>query len=239
MSIHGLTIDYGPYGWLEDYNPDWTPNTTDARTKRYKFGNQAKIGQWNYARLLEAISPLMVEPNLLYETMDLYESSIHKYNNSMWVEKLGLGEFMQGDEELVTELNSILQSVETDMTIFFRLLSTIPEPDIGHLKFAFYNEENIPVGEWNTWLNKWWSRVSGQPDQGKMKLANPKFVLRNWMAQLAIDAAERDDYSIANELYELLKFPYDEQPEHENKWFQKRPEWARHRVGCSMLSCSS
>tara|TARA_B100000945_G_C20400073_1_gene606845 strand:+ start:471 stop:1991 length:1521 start_codon:yes stop_codon:yes gene_type:complete len=239
MSIHGLTIDYGPYGWLEDYNPDWTPNTTDARTKRYKFGNQAKIGQWNYARLLEAISPLMVEPNLLYETMDLYESSIHKYNNSMWVEKLGLGEFMQGDEELVTELSSILQSVETDMTIFFRLMSTIREPEIDHLKFAFYDEENIPEDEWNTWLNKWWSRVGGQPDQGKMKLANPKYVLRNWMAQLAIDAAEMDDYSIANELYELLKFPYDEQPEHENKWFQKRPEWARHRVGCSMLSCSS
>ena len=100
-------------------------------------------------------------------------------------------------------------------------------------------DRNIPEDEWNAWLKKWWSRVGGQPDQEKMKLANPKYVLRNWMAQLAIDAAEMDDYSIANELYELLKFPYDEQPEHENKWFQKRPEWARHRVGCSMLSCSS
>ena len=68
---------------------------------------------------------------------------------------------------------------------------------------------------------------------------NPKYVLRNWMAQLAIDAAEKDDYSVAEALYELLKHPYDEQPQHEEKWFQKRPEWARHRVGCSMLSCSS
>ena len=72
-----------------------------------------------------------------------------------------------------------------------------------------------------------------------MKLANPKYVLRNWMAQLAIDAAEKEDFSIAIELYELLKKPYSEQSEYEEKWFIKRPEWARHRVGCSMLSCSS
>ena len=72
-----------------------------------------------------------------------------------------------------------------------------------------------------------------------MKLSNPKYVLRNWMAQLAIDAAEKGDYSVAIELHELLKLPYDEQPDYEEKWFQKRPEWARERVGCSMLSCSS
>ena len=72
-----------------------------------------------------------------------------------------------------------------------------------------------------------------------MRLANPKYVLRNWMAQLAIDAADKEDYSVAKELHEMLKAPYDEQPEHEDEWYQKRPEWARHRVGCSMLSCSS
>ena len=239
MSIHGLTIDYGPYGWLEDYDPDWTPNTTDARTKRYRFGHQARIGKWNYARLLEAISPLMSDPEMLYDALEFYDSSFQRHNDSMWAEKLGIAELVPGDEELVTDLTTMLQSVETDMTIFFRLLSSISEPDVSHLEFAFYDPASIPVDEFNDWLGRWWTRAGGKPDQGRMKLANPKYVLRNWMAQLAIDAAEKDDYSVANELYELLKSPYEEQPEFEGEWFQKRPEWARHRVGCSMLSCSS
>ena len=239
MSIHGLTIDYGPYGWLEDYDPDWTPNTTDGRTKRYRFGHQARIGKWNYARLLEAISPLMSDPEMLYDALEFYDSSFQRHNDSMWAEKLGIAELVPGDEELVTDLTTMLQSVETDMTIFFRLLSSISEPDVSHLEHAFYDPASIPVDEFNDWLARWWTRAGGKPDQVRMRLANPKYVLRNWMAQLAIDAAEKDDYSVANELYELLKSPYEEQSESEREWFQKRPEWARHRVGCSMLSCSS
>ena len=239
MSIHGLTIDYGPYGWLEDFDPGWTPNTTDAGSKRYRFGHQAQIGAWNYARLLESISPLMEDEERLYEALNFYYSSYDKHNNEMWADKLGLEKFNSSDEEIVVELTSILQKVETDMTIFFRLLSSIKEPNIKHLKFAFYDEDTIPVNEWNNWLDKWWDRVNCNPNKEKMKSANPKYVLRNWMAQLAIDAAEKEDYSVAIELYELLKNPYDEQNEFEEKWFQKRPEWARNRVGCSMLSCSS
>ena len=239
MSIHGLTIDYGPYGWLEDFNPDWTPNTTDSGRKRYKFGNQAQIGGWNYARLLESMAPLLEQPNKLHKVLDYYYETYQNYNNQMWAEKLGLDVFNTGDDKLITELTALLQSVETDMTIFFRLLSSIKEPEVSHLTYAFYSRENIPKQEWNVWLNKWWSRVKQNPDQEKMKLANPKYVLRNWMAQLAIDAAEGEDYSVAIELYELLRKPYMEQPEYEEKWFKKRPEWARHRVGCSMLSCSS
>ena len=141
------------------------------------------------------------------------------------------------DGELIQELTENLQLVETDMTIFFRLLSSVN--NIEHIRYAFYDEETIPMVEWTNWLEKWWERVDGQPDREIMRTSNPKYVLRNWMAQLAIDAAEKEDYSIAQELYELLKQPYAEQPEHDEEWFQKRPEWARHRVGCSMLSCSS
>ena len=239
MSIHGLTIDYGPYGWLEDFNPDWTPNTTDSVSKRYRFGNQDQIAGWNFARLLESVGPLMDEPKKLYEALEFYYDTYQKYNNEMWGDKLGFEKFNTGDEEIVIELTSMLRAVETDMTIFFRLLSTIDEPSIDHLRYAFYDEENIPMDDWNVWLKKWWIRVKGVPDREKMNRANPKYVLRNWMVQLAIDAAEKDDYSVSLELYELLKRPYDEQSKFEDKWFKKRPEWARNRVGCSMLSCSS
>ena len=239
MSIHGLTIDYGPYGWLEDYDLNWTPNTTDAGRKRYRYGNQAQIGAWNFARLLEAIAPLMDEPEKLYQALESYYHAYEKHNNIMWADKLGLAEFKPSDEKLIAELVSLMQKVETDMTIFFRLLSSINKPDIEQLRFAFYDDETIPKDAWNDWLGKWWNRVDCKPMRKKMRAVNPKYVLRNWMAQLAIDGAEKEDYTVANELYQLLKNPYDEQPNYEEKWFQRRPEWARHRVGCSMLSCSS
>ena len=239
MSIHGLTIDYGPYGWVEDFDPDWTPNTTDAGGRRYRFGHQAQIGAWNYARLLDSIAPLMEDPEKLYEALEHYYEAYKKHSSRMWAEKLGLEELVAGDGELVSELTSALQMVETDMTIFFRLLSSVEEPDVGHLRFAFYDEGAIPESEWNDWLGKWWNRAGGNPDREGMRGANPRYVLRNWMAQLAIDAAEKEDYSVAIELHELLKSPYEEQPDYDERWFMKRPEWARHRVGCSMLSCSS
>lgn len=239
MSIHGLTIDYGPYGWLEDYNPNWTPNTTDASTRRYRYGHQAQIGAWNIARLAEAVAPLMDDVESLYSVLEHYENKYIEFQNSNWGKKLGIDDFQEADETLVIELNDLLQKVETDMTIFFRLLSHLGSPTLEGITQAFYDSENIPVEEWNNWLDKWWKRVSGEPNRQAMLDANPKYVLRNWMAQLAIDAAENEDYSVCDELYNLLKNPYDEQPEHDEKWFQKRPEWARHRVGCSMLSCSS
>lgn len=239
MSIHGLTIDYGPYGWLEDYNPNWTPNTTDSSTRRYRYGQQAQIGAWNIARLAEAIAPLMDDVQSLYSVLEHFENKYIQFQNSMWSEKLGIDDFKESDEAMIIELDSILQKVETDMTIFFRMLSHIEKPDIELLSEAFYDSENIPIDEWNEWLSKWWQRVGGKPNRENMLRANPKYVLRNWMAQLAIDAAEKEDYSVCNELYNLLKNPYDEQIEFEQKWFVKRPEWARERVGCSMLSCSS
>lgn len=239
MSIHGLTIDYGPYGWIEDFNLDWTPNTTDSAHKRYRFGNQAEIAGWNFARLLESISPLLEKPKKLNQVLDFYYECYKKHSNDMWAKKLGFEKFIIDDEELITELVRILQMAETDMTIFFRLLSSIEKPDISHLRNAFYSTEEIPENEWEIWLKKWWNRVKGNPDRKKMNDANPKYVLRNWMAQLAIDAAEKEDFTVANELSCMLKNPYSEQPEYEEKWFTKRPEWARHRVGCSMLSCSS
>ena len=239
MSIHGITIDYGPFGWVEDYNPNWTPNTTDSNTKRYTFGNQRLVGEWNFARLLEAVSPLFEEPSNLYRSLEHYRTSFKSHNRAMWGSKLGLGQSAPGDDELVAELVSLLKVVETDMTIFFRSLGAIDGPNPLDMAHAYYNEAALPIDELGLWLGKWWSRVDGDPDRGAMNNANPKYVLRNWMSQLAIEAAEADDYSVAIELQDLLRAPYEEQPSSQDRWYKKRPEWARHKVGCSMLSCSS
>jgi len=239
MSIHGLTIDYGPYGWLEDYNPGWTPNTTDAGRSRYCYGQQPQIGAWNVARLLEAMVPLMDEPELLHDVLESYTVKFARLHNTMWANKLGFQNWIEDDETLVRDLNALLQRVETDMTIFFRLLSSIETPSIELLEDAFYDPLTVPKDAWGEWLLRWWERTGQSPNRQTMLENNPKYVLRNWMAQLAIDAAEEGDFSVAEELHALLKDPYSEQPQFETMWFQKRPEWARHRVGCSMLSCSS
>jgi len=239
MSIHGLTIDYGPYGWLEGFDPTWTPNTTDASTKRYRYGQQAEVGAWNIARLLEAVAHLMEEPMKLNLVLDSYYASYQEHSHKMWSEKLGLGRFEDSDNELISGLSSTLQLIETDMTIFFRLLSTMDKPDAEHLRPAIYNGDGDIPAEWDAWLARWWNRVNGAPERAVMMRANPKYVLRNWMAQMAIDSAENGDFSVAEELHQMLKTPYEEHPTHEEKWFIKRPEWARNRVGCSMLSCSS
>jgi uncharacterized protein YdiU (UPF0061 family) len=235
MSIHGITIDYGPYGWVEGYDYNWTPNTTDVSTRRYRFGNQPMIAGWNIARFLESISLLLNEPQRLQELMEHYNNVLIDKHRKMWCNKLGIDEF---DELLFNDLMELFEQTETDMTIFFRKLANIKEPKIDHIMDCFYESEDLPITIWEDWLVKYLSLVSSDRHE-RMNNVNPKYVLRNWMAQLAIDGADVGDYSLTNELHELLKKPYDEQPEMEDKWFVRRPEWARNRVGCSMLSCSS
>ena len=120
----------------------------------------------------------MEEPKSLYEVLDSYHDSYRGHSSHMWAEKLGLDGFQEGDGDLVTELTSVMQLTETDMTILFRTLSTIQEPESNHLAPAFYKEEEIPQNEWNSWLDRWWDRVDGRPDRESMLSANPKYVLR-------------------------------------------------------------
>ena len=214
-------------------------NTTDAATRRYRYGQQPQIGAWNLARWLESLIPLMDEPRELETVLDHYGEVFNEHHNVMWAEKLGLDQWRDTDQELVMQLNTALQTIEIDMTIFFRLLSSLEGPDPSDLSHAYYEPLGPAEEQISAWLQAWWARVEGEPNRAAMNRANPKYVLRNWMAQLAIDAAEKDDYTVCEHIHTLLKNPYDEQPEMEEEWFQRRPEWARHRVGCSMLSCSS
>ena len=254
MSILGLTIDYGPYGWLENFDPDWTPNTTDAHGKRYRYGHQPQIAMWNLVQLANAIYPLVEEAEPLEEALGVYASVYESSWQNMMAQKLGLHRYVADtDLALVTELLEILQLVETDMTIFYRRLADISNADKLSAQAcatlfadAYYVPTQIDTDYLEriaAWTNKYIERLSGDAiaDSARrtnMNAVNPKYVLRNYLAQLAIDKAEIGDYALTNELLEVLRKPYDEQPEME-RYAAKRPDWARDRAGCSMLSCSS
>ncbi len=250
MSILGLTIDYGPYGWLEDYDLGWTPNTTDSANKRYRYDAQPEIVLWNLLQLANALYPLIEEAALLQEILQEYQKEVQVAYLEMMKSKLGLFENDVDDISLITELEEVLQLSETDMTIFFRLLAKIKKSDtsigLRTIHNAFYQLDEIKESienQWHSWFVSYGKRLKKERKndaerQALMNKVNPKYVLRNYMAQLAIDAADKEDYSLVEELFQLLKKPYDEQPESE-KWFAKRPDWARTKVGCSMLSCSS
>ena len=254
MSILGLTIDYGPYGWLENYDPNWTPNTTDAQGKRYRFGNQPQIAHWNLVRLANAIYPLTEDAPPLEAALGQYVETFQQEYRSTMAAKLGLRAFDPAtDMELFNELLTILQLVETDMTIFYRKLArlsitelALAEDRLTPLLDAYYDPAALTAeyrDRMGNWLDQYGSRVrrDGTSDAERaewMNAVNPKYVLRNYLAQLAIDQAESGDYSLVNDLLQLLRRPYDEQPEQET-FAAKRPDWARQRAGCSMLSCSS
>jgi uncharacterized protein YdiU (UPF0061 family) len=237
MSVLGLTIDYGPYGWLEGYDPAWTPNTTDNETRRYCYGNQPQIGLWNLARLAEALLPLMPKEDL-EAGLELYGTVYQESFSRALAGKLGLAAFDQeGDEELLTELFQVLNGVETDFTLFFRGLAAVREDAlVAPLARAFYAEPPAGhVARLEAWLRRWLARA---PDRARMNAVNPKYVPRNYLAQQAIDALAAGDASVLARLMKVLERPYDEQPEHD-ALAGRRPEWARHKAGCSALSCSS
>ena len=250
MSILGLTIDYGPYGWLEGFDFGWTPNTTDKQHKRYRYGNQPTIGLWNLYQLANALYPLIEEAAPLEKILEGYKSNFEKKSQDMMRAKLGLTSDKETDINIIQSLENNLQATETDMTIFFRTLSSFkkeqPEKGVELIQDAFYTPDTIKgnvLNNWKQWFADYAKRLgdettSADERQQQMNKVNPKYVLRNYMAQLAIDKADKGDTSLLEEMYLLLKEPYSEQPKFEH-WFAKRPEWARHKVGCSMLSCSS
>ena len=250
MSILGLTIDYGPYGWLEGFDFGWTPNTTDKQHKRYRYGNQPTIGLWNLYQLANALYPLIEEAAPLEKILEGYKSNFEKKSQDMMRAKLGLTSDKETDINIIQSLENNLQATETDMTIFFRTLSSFkkeqPEKGVELIQDAFYTPDTIKgnvLNNWKQWFADYAKRLEDETTSAderlqQMNKINPKYVLRNYMAQLAIDKADKGDTSLLEEMYLLLKEPYSEQPKFEH-WFAKRPEWARHKVGCSMLSCSS
>jgi uncharacterized protein YdiU (UPF0061 family) len=262
MSILGLTIDYGPYGWLDVFDADWTPNITDSAQRRYRFGNQPAVAHWNLAQLARALAPLLDDLEPLQRALADYTQELSGRQRQMWLGKLGLtptpdarqqGDHDDGDQ-LLSQLFTALTVLETDMTLFFRGLSELsvsepgssPEAKFHVLRDAYYAPEMASPDQLATvasWLERYLERVrsegSSQAERRqRMHAVNPLYVPRNYLVQLAIDKSGSGDRQPLAELLEVLRHPYHEQPGRD-AYAAKRPEWARHRPGCSMLSCSS
>src|SRR5262245_18987594 len=181
MSILGVTIDYGPYGWLEGFDTQWTPNTTDAPTLRYTYGNQAAIAQWNLARLAEALVSL-ASVEELEKGLALYASTFQESWNRAIAQKLGLSSV---SDELASGLFRSLAAAETDFTIFFRNLC-VEDPSIDALKPAFYTDRpaDDPLVPWLEQYRKKLHEEAVAPRErvAAMRKANPKYVFRNYLA---------------------------------------------------------
>ncbi len=267
MSILGLTIDYGPFGFLDDYSSHFTPNITDREGRRYRYSGQPRIGLWNLAQLGNALVPLLGDPEPLEVALRSYGDVFHAAERRHFAAKLGLRELSDDeigpdggprstDSALLEDLFVLLGERETDYSIFFRRLARVsaehpPEPGrelelLEPLQDAFYAPAELGDEHREKlagWLGRYVRRVreDGTSDaerRARMDRKNPKYVLRNYVVQLAIDRAEAGDASLVNELLEVLRHPFDEQPG-KDEYAEKRPDWARNRAGCSMLSCSS
>ena len=262
MSIIGETIDFGPYGWIDNFDLNWTPNTSDAGEKRYRFGQQAYIGQWNLFQLANAIYPLIDEAEPLQNIITSYNRTYQGKWLNMMRNKLGIQieqdqeneALIESDLLLSKELEQLLSRVNTDMTLFYRLLANLSSQLdlqnkdllITHFSECFYNMEEVTEDYLSIlieWLIKYQSRllltpISDEDRKVNMDKVNPCYILRNFQVQEAIELAEKGDYSRVSVLSELLTTPYTQQKKY--KQFEvKRPDWATNKFGCSALSCSS
>ena len=202
MSILGLTIDYGPYGWLENFDPNWTPNTTDAGRRRYRFGNQPDIAHWNLGQFAESILPLVRDVEPLQDALNGYTTDFQAGWQAMMARKLGWRRFEPDtDAELVSELLAILELVETDMTLFHRRLTQVDVHSavvtdtllIEPLMDAYYVPDQLTAdyrARLGAWIRSYRDRVrkDAMPHDERnrrMNAVNPKYVpakttLPNW-----------------------------------------------------------
>ncbi|MBO0697335.1 MAG: YdiU family protein [Zavarzinella sp.] len=235
MSILGLTLDYGPYGFMEEFGPGFVCNHSDE-TGRYAFDQQPRIGYWNLAALAQALLSL-IDLEDAKAALNTYADAFNGRMHELMTAKLGLTTRQDGDQALWTGLLDVLARSRTDYTTFFRRLGTFATRPGGaddRLRALFPEP-----AEFDEWAGRYRERLraEGSVDEERrvrMDRVNPKYILRNYLAQIAIEKAQKRDFSEVDRLRGVLAMPFDEQPEMEH-YAQPAPEWARHLT----VSCSS
>ncbi|MBA4139971.1 MAG: YdiU family protein [Segetibacter sp.] len=248
MSILGLTIDYGPYSFVDDYDPNFTPNTTDLPGRRYAFGRQASVAKWNLGCLGGAIAPLLPNTDELVKVLDGYDDFFWNKFYLMMGSRLGLDDLKLDDVNLINEFEKTLRMIKPDMTIFYQLLIDLPlntdnkQDVVNHFKESFYKElSQMEVDTLYNLMKVYVERIasntiSREESIRRMRSTNPRIILRNYMLHRAIEDLEKGDDGLFVKLQEAMKEPYSK---NFDEFFAKRPSWATQKAGCSMLSCSS
>ncbi|KAI9132247.1 YdiU family protein [Acaryochloris sp. CCMEE 5410] len=239
----GFTLDYGPFGFCEVFDPWFQPWTGGA--EQFSFVYQPIAAEANYYMFWKAVRPLLEEDADALEQFDQvgrgFSEAMQQQVQKMWAAKLGLTEF---NPQLFKTLMQLMTDSEVDYTIFFRELSHIPE-DISALKKSFYGKTSQQLDEqWQSWLKSWRDLVKKDGNLAEisthMKETNPKYTWREWLIVPAYQQAMQGDYTLVKELQEVLSYPYDEQSQEiEDKYYRLRPKAFFNAGGVSHYSCSS
>ena len=239
----GFTLDYGPFGFCEKFDPEFQPWTGGG--KHFSFFNQPIAAEANYHMFWTAVRPLLAEGTEALEYFDQvrhgFAEAMQKQIQKMWAAKLGLTEY---NPKVFNKLMQLMTHSEVDYTIFFRELSHIPE-DVSALKKSFYIKTSQQLDEqWQSWLNSWRDLVVKEGNLAEisvnMKQTNPKYTWREWLIVPAYQQAMQGDYTLVKELQEVLSYPYDEQSQKvENKYYRLKPKVFFNAGGVSHYSCSS
>ncbi|MTZ13190.1 YdiU family protein [Pseudomonas sp. JL972] len=232
MSLLGITLDFGPYAFLDDFDARFICNHSDDRG-RYSFENQVPIAHWNLAALAQALTPF-VEVTRLRETMELFLPLYEAEWLDLMRRRLGFARAEEDDERLVRRLLQLMQDSAVDYTRFFRELGDSPAPQaVQRLR-----EDFVDLAGFDAWASDYCARgardAAETDRQARMHAVNPKYILRNYLAQQVIEAAENGDYGPVRELHAVLGRPFDEQPGMQ-RYAERPPEWGKHLE----ISCSS
>ena len=244
MSVLGLTIDYGPFSFLDEYRLNFTSNTTDLPGRRYAFGNQAKIAQWNLWQLANALFPLIKDEKILEKILNDFSTDFWRKHDKMMAAKFGFNEVLKNDDQFFTDAQKIMEDLKIDYTLFFNKLETLKkDTDLkSHFDNIFYNnltDEQFAVFE--NFIQSYFERlklntISETESKQLMQQNNPKFVLRNYLLFECINEINDGKRDLLNKLLTALENPYTEiYPE----FSQKRPPIYDGQTGSSTLSCSS
>ena len=242
----GFTLDYGPFGFCDVFDPYYQPWTGGGR--HFSFMNQPVAAEKNFNMFCLALSPLLISHqsylNELKEIRDSFSKVMQEKMEKMWALKMGLNNF---NSDIFSKLEKLMAQTPVDYTIFFRELSTVPN-DIGPLKKSFYQKVDSGKidAEWTQWLTEWKSLIdadsvdSREAISRQMKAVNPKYSLREWFLVPAYQQAAKGDYSLIRELNDVMTHPYDElSKEVEDKYYRRKSPELFDLAGVSFLSCSS